>query len=209
MKKNNLENHKIKKFIAALISTFFSPLLIFAATIIILSITKTTNITQAWIPALVALFFLVGIPGITILILFKKRLVHDIHLHHRKDRQIPLLITVISALAGLIILTSQNAPQYLLVITATVFLNTLILWIVTFYWKISIHAATLAVAITIFAFVYNPIVLILYFLLIFVGWSRVYRKRHTWKQVVVGAILAILVTIAVFNMYGYGVWGLQ
>src|SRR3989338_3265827 len=43
----------------------------------------------------------------------------------------------------------------------------------------------------------------LFIFLPLVGWARTKLKKHTWGQVIVGALMSLLITWLVFKMYNY------
>ncbi|RLE65452.1 MAG: hypothetical protein DRJ47_05025 [Thermoprotei archaeon] len=77
----------------------------------------------------------------------------------------------------------------------------LALFIVTFRWKISVHAAGVAGPATFLVYVYGLKFILLYLLVPMVSWSRVKLKAHNVSQVVAGAIIAILVTFVTCIIY--------
>ena len=62
-------------------------------------------------------------------------------------------------------------------------------WVVTLVWKLSIHAAVVAGAVTILVQVFGLPLLVLAPLVALVCWSRVALRDHTPAQTVAGAAL--------------------
>jgi len=73
---------------------------------------------------------------------------------------------------------------------------------ITLWWKISIHASSLAGTVTFLTALYGAIVLPAFLLVILVSWSRVVLRRHTVAQVVAGALVSITLTSAILFIRG-------
>ena len=74
--------------------------------------------------------------------------------------------------------------------------------IVTLWWKISIHASSLAAAATLLTALYGNIVLPVFVLLAALCWSRVVLRRHTVGQVVAGSLVSIVLTTLILAIRG-------
>ncbi len=192
---------------AFLISAVFSPYLVSVLFILIISFIYADSLREflPWI--LISLFFIAIIPASYIFWLVEKKRVSDIHLSNHKDRKIPFLISASSALMGVIILYFCGAATPILAVTLAYALNVTILFIITLFWKISIHSALFAnlifVCIVLFGDKYWP----LFFLWIPLAWARVHRRKHTPEQVLFGALIAICVTAIVLYSFGYRIGG--
>ena len=76
------------------------------------------------------------------------------------------------------------------------FTSTLILFIISFKWKISIHMASLTLPISYFTLVGYPQTLIFSLLVPLLAWARVKVKAHTPSQVLAGSIVGVLASLA-------------
>lgn len=74
--------------------------------------------------------------------------------------------------------------------------------IVTYYWKISAHAATTASLFTALSAIVSVWFLFSYLFVPVIFLSRKKLHRHTNSQLVIGNILGIVVTLMVLNWYG-------
>ncbi len=74
-----------------------------------------------------------------------------------------------------------------LTVTATIFL-------VSLKWKISIHTAGIAGPTTFLVYYLGPVYTILYLLIPLAAWSRYKLRAHTIPQLVMGALVALIVT---------------
>ena len=74
--------------------------------------------------------------------------------------------------------------------------------VITWWWKISIHAATLGGVLTMLTALYGIIVLPIFVLLLLVSWSRIVLHRHTLAQVVGGSLMGIILTLVIIIIRG-------
>jgi membrane-associated phospholipid phosphatase len=73
--------------------------------------------------------------------------------------------------------------------------------LVSFYWKISVHAAGISGPITALTFIYGWLFGLFFLILLPVGWARLALKAHNIEQYAVGAIIASLVTLIIYIMF--------
>ena len=118
----------------------------------------------------------------------------DIDIPERKDRNYPLIMVIISYLIGVIVLYVMNAPLITIILMFCYFSNTLIVFFINLYWKISIHAMGVAGPTTVLIYVFGPVGAIFALIIPVVMWSRVYLKRHTVFQVIMGTLLGFIAT---------------
>lgn len=90
--------------------------------------------------------------------------------------------------------------QIYCILNITLLLSTLL----TMFWKISFHmiVATLCLFI-ITTLLQNPLLYSLFLLLPIIGWSRVYLKRHTVKQVIAGFVLTVFCILVVLTFSNF------
>ena len=74
--------------------------------------------------------------------------------------------------------------------------------VITLWWKISIHASSLAGMVTFLTALYGVIVLPAFLLVAPVSWLRVVLRRHTVAQVVAGALVSVTLTSAILFIRG-------
>ena len=193
--------------LAFLISAAFSPYLVSVLFILIISFIYADSLKQFLTWILISLFFIAIIPASYIFWLVENKKVSDLHLSNHQDRKIPFLVSAVSALIGVVVLYFCKAATPILAVTLAYALNTIVLFIITLYWKISIHSALFAnlifICIVLFGDKYWP----LFFLWVPLAWARVHRKRHTPEQVLSGALIAICVTAIVLYCFGYRIGG--
>jgi membrane-associated phospholipid phosphatase len=78
----------------------------------------------------------------------------------------------------------------------------IVMMLITFWWKISMHASALSAALTALTFVYGNIILPAYLLVILVSWSRVKLHRHTISQVAAGSLVGITLAWILLKIRG-------
>ncbi len=152
---------------------------------------------------LVTICFAVVIPSIIACAWIKNKNL-EIDMPHKEDRLYPLLWILLSYLLGVIILFIISAPPVITVLMFCYFSNTLVVLLISMFWKISIHAVGVAgpVAFLIYVFGYPGLIFLL--LIPLIMWSRLYLKRHTLSQVTAGSVLGfLLTTVQIYLFLGF------
>jgi hypothetical protein len=119
------------------------------------------------------------------------------HVRDREHRLVPLLMCLVSGLAGLAVLLT-GAPRDVIALAWAMIVTLVICLVITTRWKVSLHATVAGGAVATVALIYGPWWLALAILLGLVCWSRVKLTDHTVAQVVAGALLGPVVGGAVF-----------
>ena len=102
---------------------------------------------------------------------------------------------------GILILLGAARP---VIVIATIYtVNTMVVALITQFWKISVHTALFSSVATVSILVFGYGVWWLFLFLIPLAWSRIHRQRHTIWQAVAGALVAFVITAAVFWGFGY------
>ncbi|MGB9936392.1 MAG: PAP2 family protein [Methanobacterium sp.] len=118
----------------------------------------------------------------------------DMDIPERTERFYPLLMVITSYALGTILLYLLNAPLITTVLMFCYFTNTLAVFFINLYWKISIHAMGITGPVVALIFVFGPLGTIFALLVPLVMWSRLYLKEHTFSQVIMGAMLGFTFT---------------
>ena len=124
----------------------------------------------------------------------------DHHVRVREQRRLPLLIGVASVVIGLTLLALWGAPRELVALVASMVVGLASSLLVTLVWKISIHTAVVAGAITILVLVFGWPLLVLTPLAALVCWARVAVRDHTPAQTVAGVALGATVAAVCFSL---------
>lgn len=192
-------NHKtISPFterIALCTSVIFSPFIvpIVAAVFVIHKNAGTTEEVFLWI-AVVATFVTV-LPIIAIVLLFRLSKVSNVHLHDKDERLLPLSLTVVSMILGTIVLYRMDANERIIWVCQAYIVNSVVFSAITPFWKISFHTSVATGCIIVLTLFVNFILVWLFLLLPLIAWARIYRKRHTPLQTVMGTLLAFVITM--------------
>ncbi len=185
---------------ARYVSIIFSPLTISLPAIFLVALFHQEP-SSIFFAAIVVLFLSIG-PMLYILIGVSLGKFSDIDVSIRSQRLGPFLFGITSSLIGFFILQLNNAPKNLETILLTASVLGFILMIITFWWKISMHASAISGTVTFLAVLYGKIVLPAFLLVLLVGWSRVVLKRHTAAQVTAGTILTAAFTWGMLMLRG-------
>jgi membrane-associated phospholipid phosphatase len=110
------------------------------------------------------------------------------------------VVALASILLALAVLAALGAPAEMVALLASIAAGVACGWVITLWWKISVHAAIAAGAATVLLLVFGPALLAAWLLVAVIAWSRVQVGDHTPAQVLVGAALGIVVTAAVFSL---------
>jgi len=153
--------------------------------------------------ALLCILFGMIIPFMYIFLLYRKNKIYDIHIPEKNKRIKPLLFTLLSYITGLIVLYLLDAPLFLKVIFILTIISASVYTLITYYWKISMHASYITFVVITFNILLGPWMLLLLPLIPIVGWARIKAKRHTKPQVLTGAGLASILCVLVYYFYGF------
>lgn len=145
--------------------------------------------------SLICMFFAVVIPSIIAFAWIKNRNL-EIDIPNKEDRLYPLSWILLSYLLGVIVLFIISAPPVITVLMFCYFSNTLVVLFISLFWKISIHSVGVAGPVVFLIYVFGYPGLIFLLLVPLVMWSRLFLKRHTVSQVIVGAFLGFALTTA-------------
>lgn len=113
----------------------------------------------------------------------------------RLERTKPFILGILGYFCAFLIAFFFSFHFILIAFLFCYFLNTIVLTIINFYWKISVHTSVVATSLTlIVSYLDNVYALLLFLLILPVAWSRYILRYHTKTQVVLAAFLSILFT---------------
>jgi membrane-associated phospholipid phosphatase len=187
---------------AQCISNALAPITISLPLIVVVAFYHARNLFAALSYALITLFFVSLAPATYVLIGVRQGKISDLEVSNRKERAGPFLCGIMSTIVGLFILLLTNAPKNLETLLYITGVSGIVMTLTTLWWKISIHAATLAGAATVLTTLYGIVMLPTYLLVVLAGWSRVVLRRHTVAQVVVGSLVSIVLTAVILKVRG-------
>ncbi|MFD3775747.1 hypothetical protein [Streptomyces sp. NPDC058612] len=113
----------------------------------------------------------------------------DQHIRVRRQRVVPMALSLVSVAAGITLLRVLGAPAdvFALVVAMLVGLGSSLL--VTIGWQISIHMSVAAGTVMILFLVFGPAALPAALGAAAIGWSRLVLRAHTPAQLLAGAAL--------------------
>jgi|SRR5579863_644351 len=187
---------------ARFISNILAPSTISLPLVLLVSLYHAKSTTSAVLFACLTLFFLTLGPMVYILIGVRKGWLSDVDVSRRTERAGPFFFGITSVALGLILLRYVNAPRNLETLLLITTISGVIMLIVTLWWKISIHASSMAGAATMLTALYGAVMLPTFLLLILVSWSRVVLRRHTTAQVIAGSLLSIALSASIILLRG-------
>jgi membrane-associated phospholipid phosphatase len=127
--------------------------------------------------------------------LVRKGKLADIYMPERETRLRPLTLMMVWMLACLMLARQWQAPPVVefFVLAAIVMIG--ILSLVTLFYKISFHGATISAAATATLMVAGSSAWPIMLLVPLVGWARVRLERHTPRQVIFGSLVGALIAL--------------
>ncbi len=188
--------------VARYVSIILAPAPVSVCLIILVALYHAGSLLAALVYACITLCFLSCGPLIYILLGVRLGKLSDAEVSRRRERKGPFLFSIASITAGLLVLMSMHGPKPLETVLVGTIAGAVIMMLITLWWKISIHASTLAGTLTMLAAIYGAIVLPAFMLLVLVSWSRVALRRHTLAQVIVGSLLGIILSAIVIKLVG-------
>ena len=118
--------------------------------------------------------------------------IEDIYMPDRKTRTRPLTVLMLWLFVCLGLIRYWAAPPLVEVFVVATIVLVAILSVVTLFWKISFHGATITAAATATVMVAGSYALPVMLLVPLVGWSRIRLERHTPRQVIYGSLVGAL-----------------
>lgn len=180
------------------ISVAGSPFLLAALLLLIVSWHATHAVGPALGWAVLTALFVTAAPLGMLALAVRAGRVGNLDLDRRHERPWPMVLALTITVLGLTVLWLLGAPRLLLVLLISTLVGGLVALLITLRWKISIHAGGAAGCATVLALLYGAWALPLLVGVALIGWSRVALGKHTWAQVIAGALVSALITMLVF-----------
>jgi membrane-associated phospholipid phosphatase len=124
----------------------------------------------------------------------------DRNISLRQQRVRFAAVAIPSILTGLAVLAAFDAPAEMVALQASIAVGVACGWVITLWWKISVHAAIAAGAATVLLLVFGLALLVVWPLVALIAWSRVQVGDHTPAQVLAGIALGIVVNATIFPL---------
>lgn len=183
------------KNLALIVSVLTNPVILIIASIGVVANHYAQTSEQFWKWTVYSSFLIVG-PAIVFSLFrsIRKREI-DIDISKREDRIIPLMLSTLGAFyVSYLINTRLNDQQTLVLLSRSLVGMMLFLTLMTMVWKVSLHTAAMSAVITLLSSYLGNWYALLYFLIVIVGWARIYLKRHSLAQVIGGTGLGVLIS---------------
>ncbi|MFF1868721.1 hypothetical protein [Kitasatospora herbaricolor] len=137
---------------------------------------------------LAALFY--GVIPISIVLFGVKRgELTDKHIRVRRQRVVPMSLSLVSVAAGITLLYVLGAPADVSALVVAMLVGLVSSLLVTIGWQISIHNSVAGGSVMILLLVFGPWMLPAALGAAAIGWSRIVLKAHTVSQVLAGTAL--------------------
>ena len=193
-----MSNHNIQK-IGIILSYLIHPMVISFVTFLYLIYYSNILIENKNLIFVLCFIFSTISPIGTFYFLKKNSLISDLDASKKEERLLPMAFGALFFLLGFITLKTLNIQLLIQGVMFCGMINVILAWLITNYWKISIHAITLSSSITIFwIFGYqNFLIMILIFLILIIG--RLLARAHDMTQIIAGIFLGIISTFLCFT----------
>lgn len=173
-------------FASVLSSVACPPVLAAAMMAISASVVDTA---QAWRYAALYVSLAIATPIVYLAWLIRRGVVSDLDVKVRAERWRPLLAAQLGMAIALVLFLVRGAPPLMIGLAAGMLFYTTAAFLITLYWKISMHSAA-AAALTALAVVqFGPNAYPLAFGVPLMAWARIRLRRHTLGQTIAGALL--------------------
>ena len=181
------------------VSVVFSPFLVPVATAVgVVQKYAAPEDLLRWLGIVV--LFVTVLPAFSIAVMVRFSKVSDLHLKNREERFLPLCCTLVSMIVGTFLLYRLGAAREIVWAGVAYVINSVIFFAITLTWKISFHSSVATGCVTVLVMLVNPQFGWLFLLIPLIAWARVYRKRHTLLQTVIGAVIAVGNTTLVLHL---------
>ena len=192
----------MKRQLASLTSGVLNPFLVSVVVILLLSFESASSVSDAvkWL----LIFVTVSILPVFLVIIY---LAHNdklegIFINVRGERHKIYLLAVCSIVAGCILLLNLGAPMVLVASLVAGLSAVFVFMCINLLWKISIRTAFMAASVAVLTIVYGSVGVLAVMLVPPVAWARIEMKHHSLAQTIAGALLAVLIVVVVFRLFG-------
>jgi hypothetical protein len=189
--------------LALFISGILSPYLIMPVFVVIVCLTFSKTITDFLLYFFLCFCASTIIPFVYILMSVKKNNITDIHVAELSQRKKPFIVTLVGVALIIAILNIIHAPKEIIILGYVMFMNGFLFFIITLFWKISMHSSIMAGVVTSLMILVNPLYGYGFLLIPILIWARMRRQRHSLYQGITATILASVGTILLFRAFGY------
>ncbi len=141
------------------------------------------------------------IPLVYVIWAVKRGHISDLDITKREERYGILTVVFMKNVISLVVI-ALFGNTLLLQLALTVFTVFTVAYVVTFFWKISLHMTFNTVGITLVNAVNDWQFLYLYALIPVIFWSRLNLKKHTVSQLIAGFVVSEVIMLGGFWLFG-------
>ncbi len=185
--------------IARWVSHVISPHVVGLVITAVMSICYSDNPMEilGWLAALLPLIMIP--PLAYIMWLVHTGALEDIYMPRRETRARPLTVLMMWLLVCLGLVRYWTTPPIVEALLITTLVLVGVLSVVTLFWKISFHGATISAAATATVMMAGTWTWPIMLLVPLVGWSRIRLLRHTPRQVIYGSLVGAFIALIVVH----------
>jgi len=181
--------------IAKTISIIFHPMIFSLLVFTIIIFNNSVIHPQSFTILFTCFIFSNLLPITTLFLLQKKGVISDLDASIKEERIMPLYLGVLFAILGYALLHIQGASLLVKGLMFCTITNTIVIIIITRYWKISIHAMGISGLLSVLWIHNKEYPFIMFIILLLVAYSRVILNAHSIAQVTIGSILGLFLTL--------------
>jgi len=195
-----MSNSQTQKYFGLIISYLLHPMLISFFTFwYLIYYSPLINETKNSV-FLICLVFSTLLPMVAFFILKNQNLITDLDASKKEERLLPMAFGALFFLIGFTLLRMMNVPLLIQGIMFCGLMNTILTWIITKHWKISIHALSLSTSLTIFWIFGHKYLTLNIGLIILVTIARVLTNAHNLLQIIAGILTGIISTFTYYHI---------
>ena len=188
-----LNSHMLKIF-GSIISYILHPMVVSTFTFWFIIYKTGLSLENPDFIFFLSFFFSTALPIMTVLAFIRMNLVKDLDASRKSERLLPMALGALFFLIGFIILRELDSPKIIQGVMFCGIINTIIVWLITKYWKISIHTVSMTSGIVIFWILGYKYIILMSIILILTIFSRLITNSHTLSQTIVGAFIGLAST---------------
>ena len=193
---------EMRKRVVNLISSVLSPWLVSLVVILLLSFESARSPLDALKWSLLLIAISIVPVYLVIAYLVRNHRLGNRFVDTRRQRTKIYLLASICALVGCVSLLYLGAPLILVAASVAGLSAIVVFMFINLWWKISIHSAFIAASVTVLVIQYGSIAAVTVVLLPLIAWARIELEHHSVSQVTIGALLATLIVVVVFYLFG-------
>jgi membrane-associated phospholipid phosphatase len=125
----------------------------------------------------------------------------DADVSQRQQRNELYTVGFIWLIVATAILIPLGVPMAILAVIIIAIIQGIIGGLVNLFWKISVHAGSVATTSTVALLYMRSLGIVLWLCALTVGWARIRTRNHTPSQVLAGFVVAAITVIAVFQLF--------